>query len=146
MLSRGAAAVLAGALLLLAVLCRRSCDTSAHLRPMLEDVADAFSGHNLTWALDSGSLLGAMRARALLAHEFDNDVSVLAGPALHAAWPAVRAELARKGYRVLANGDYFLLKGLLNLYFGSFDPYITNVDSRIYDSAGVRGGAAGGVS
>lgn len=136
--ARSVAALLVGLLFAVAVLSRRSCDTRASLTPMLLAVDSAFARNNITWALEGGTLLGAIREGDLLAHEFDNDVTVLDAPALVVQMEQARVDLLRDGYYLYRDGDYCLAKGLLNLYMGSFDPYITTVDYRVYDYWMVR--------
>ena len=54
-------AVAAGVVLAVALYGRSSCDTRASLRPLLLNLAATMDAANLSWCLDSGTLIGAIR-------------------------------------------------------------------------------------
>ena len=130
--------VLVALLLGMAFLSRQSCDTRASLRPLLLSVVAALDGQGVAWSLTYGTLLGAFRDGDLLAHEFDNDVTLMQSPALAGQMDAVKATLAKEGLTLYREGEHSVVKGLLNLYFGSYDPYIGDVQYRVYDRWMVR--------
>jgi len=119
-----------------------------YLLPLLFNLQQEFdAAEGLRWALEGGTLLGAIRDGGIIGHEFDLDFTIMQAdlPKLSKLKPLFREKY---GYTLLECGDRSMIKGV-NKFLSTFtwDPYIgwnPNVDkkddpcfpcARIYDAA-----------
>lgn len=109
-----------------------SCHNAEHLMGMITAIAAELRGVDVHWTFEGGSLLGAVREGQMLEHEFDNDITILKKDLNKLL--SLRGVFHEKyGYHLYSADDYIFRKGLLDLYFLRWTPYLLIVCARIYD-------------
>lgn len=109
------------------------CSMSSKLKPLITNSLNKLEQLNITYWLDAGTLLGAVRDHDVIAFDFDADIGMPPEVCKKMSTKEVRDAFAAIGYQVFDRKDYIPYKytPLLD------DGYIHAPCARIYDGKGL---------
>jgi len=116
------------------------CGGESHLKVLLVDTCSVFLEYGITYWLDYGTLLGAIRERGILGWEYDNDMGMEEAMCEKASSPEVRAAFKSKGYTLYNRSDYIAQKVKMTWddqtrRVGYSSGYMSTPCLRVYDAS-----------